>query len=48
MGRFRRLTVRYERREDIHLAFTTLAAALIGLKQITQSTDRAEPPRTLS
>jgi IS5 family transposase len=34
MARFRRLTVRYERREDIHLAFTTLAAALICLKQV--------------
>lgn len=34
MARFRRLTVRYERREDIHLAFTTLAAALICLRQI--------------
>ena len=28
-GQFRRLAVRYERRADIHLAFTTLAAALI-------------------
>jgi transposase len=34
MARFRRLTVRYERRKDIHLAFTTLAAALICLNQI--------------
>ena len=34
MARYRRLTVRYERREDIHLAFTTLAAALICLKQV--------------
>jgi IS5 family transposase len=34
MARFRRLTIRYERREDIHLAFTTLAAALICLKQV--------------
>ncbi|TCZ46305.1 IS5/IS1182 family transposase, partial [Roseicella aquatilis] len=34
MARFRRLTVRYERREDIHLAFTTLAAALICLNQV--------------
>ena len=34
MARFRRLTVRYERREDIHLAFTMLAAALICTKQI--------------
>jgi hypothetical protein len=36
MARFRRLTVRYERREDIHLAFTTLAAALICLSQISR------------
>jgi transposase len=32
--RFRRLTVRYERRADIHLAFTTLAAALITFNQL--------------
>ena len=29
LARFRRLTIRYERRLDIHLAFTTLACALI-------------------
>ncbi len=34
LARFRRLTVRYERRADIHLALTTLACALICLKQI--------------
>lgn len=34
MARFRRLAVRYERREGIHLAFTTLAAALICLNQV--------------
>lgn len=34
MNRYRRLTVRYERREDIQLAFTTLAADMICLKQI--------------
>lgn len=34
LDRFRRITIRYERRADIHLAFTTLAAALICLKQI--------------
>jgi len=28
-GQFRRLAVRYERRADIHLAFTILASALI-------------------
>ena len=36
MARFRRLVVRYERRADIHLAFATLAAALICLSQITR------------
>ena len=36
MARFRRLAVRYERREDIHLAFATLAAALICLNQISR------------
>lgn len=30
--RFRRLIVRYERRADIHLAFMTLAAALIAFR----------------
>ena len=34
MSRFRRLTIRYERREDIHLAFTVLPADRICLKQI--------------
>ena len=34
LARFRRLTVRYERRADIHLAFTTLACALVCLNQI--------------
>ncbi|MBP2315901.1 IS5 family transposase [Azospirillum soli] len=33
-ARFRRLTVRYERRADIHQAFSTLACALIAFKQI--------------
>jgi transposase len=36
MARFRRLVVRYERRADIHLAFVTLAAALVCLNQITR------------
>ncbi|MDJ0390254.1 IS5/IS1182 family transposase, partial [Roseomonas sp. E05] len=31
---FRRLTIRYEQRVDIHLAFTTLACALVCLNQI--------------
>jgi IS5 family transposase len=34
LSRFRRLTVRYERRADIHLAFTTLGCALVCLNQI--------------
>ena len=34
LARFRRLTIRYKRRPDIHLALTTLACALICLKQI--------------
>ncbi len=34
LARFRRLTVRYERRADIHLAFTTLGCALVCLNQI--------------
>jgi transposase len=33
LARFRRLAIRYERRADIHLAFTTLACALITLSQ---------------
>lgn len=34
LNRFRRLTVRYERRVDLHLALTTLACAIICLRQI--------------
>lgn len=34
LARYRRLTIRYERRADIHLAFTTLACALVCLRQI--------------
>ncbi|MXP66173.1 IS5 family transposase, partial [Roseomonas sp. M0104] len=34
LNRFRRLTIRYERRADIHLAFATLACALVCLNQI--------------
>lgn len=34
LARFRRLTVRYERRADVHLAFTTLACAIICYKQL--------------
>ena len=34
LNRFRRLTVRYGRRADIHLAFTTLGCALICLNQV--------------
>ena len=32
LHRYRRLLVRYERRADIHLAFLTLAAALIAFR----------------
>lgn len=34
LARLRRLAVRYERRTDIHLAFTTLGCALVCLNQI--------------
>jgi IS5 family transposase len=34
LARFRRLTVRYERRADLHLALTTLACAVICLRQV--------------
>ena len=34
LNRFRRLLVRYERRADIFLAFTTLGCALVCLNQI--------------
>ncbi len=34
MARLRRLAIRYERREDIHLAFVTLGCALVCLNQI--------------
>ena len=34
LARFRRLTVRYERRADLHLALTTLACAVICLRQL--------------
>lgn len=34
LNRFRRLSIRYERRADIHEAFITLGCALICLNQI--------------
>ena len=34
LARFRRITTRYERRAGLHLAFTTLACAVICLRQI--------------
>ena len=34
LNRLRRLAVRYERRKDIHLAFTVLGCALVCLNQI--------------
>lgn len=33
LARLRRLAVRYDHREDIHLAFVTLGCALVCLKQ---------------
>jgi transposase len=36
LNRFRRLTVRYERRADIHDAFLTLACALICFDSLQQ------------
>jgi transposase len=33
LNRFRQLTIRYERRKDIHLAFTTLGCALSCFNQ---------------
>ena len=35
LNRFRRLTVRYERRADIHQAFLTLGCALICFRKLT-------------
>jgi IS5 family transposase len=35
LNRFRRLTVRYERRDDIHQAFLTLGCALICFKALS-------------
>jgi len=35
ISRFRRLTVRYERRADIHFAFTLIACSLICFKALT-------------
>ena len=34
LNQFRRLTVRYERHADLHLALTTLACAVICLRQV--------------
>jgi IS5 family transposase len=36
MDRFRRLATRYERRADIHIALTTLAASMICMNQINR------------
>lgn len=36
LNRFRRLSVRYERRLDIHTAFTVLGCALVCLNQINR------------
>jgi transposase len=35
ISRFRRLTVRYERRADIHLAFTLIACSIICIRALT-------------
>lgn len=42
LARYRRLTIRYEHRADIHLAFTTLACALICLGQIRRFVRRSK------
>jgi hypothetical protein len=34
LNRFRRLTIRYERRADIHESFATLGCALICMNQL--------------
>ena len=34
IAKFRRLAIRYERRADIHKAFTTLACAVVCLRQL--------------
>lgn len=39
LNRFRRLTVRYERRADIHLAFLSLGCALICWRTLTNRTE---------
>jgi transposase len=36
LNRFRRLTIRYERRADIHLAFLTLGCALVCFHQFNR------------
>jgi IS5 family transposase len=36
LNRFRRLRVRYERRDDMHLAFTKLACAIITFRAVTR------------
>ena len=38
LNQFRRLTIRYERRRDIHEAFTLLGCALICWKTLTRPT----------
>jgi len=35
MVRLRRLAIRYERRDDIHLAFALLGCALVCMNQIS-------------
>ena len=34
LARYRKLTIRYERKAEIHVAFLTLACSLIGLNRL--------------
>ena len=47
VARFRRLTVRYQRRADILEAFHRLAAALICLRSVERWSCRPSPPGPL-
>ncbi len=42
LGPLRRLGIRHERRAELHLALTTLACAVICLRQITVSSRLSE------
>ena len=43
LNRFRRLKVRYERRDDIHLAFCLLACALVCIRRLSCCPLSGEP-----